>query len=227
MLEKSKSKVFSDQHILPTRLCTHKDDVEFINRQELEALSTGPERTFKSVDEGDLSNQTTLTKLLNLLSPARDELRLKVGAQVMLIKNLDVAGGLVNGSRGYVTRFDAESRAPIVKFMNGCEVAIRYEMWSFKLNASGAAVTRRQLPLQLAWAMSIHKSQGMTLDCVEISLSRVFEFGQAYVALSRAKSLDSLKIVDFEPDAIRANDLVVKFYQQMCPRMSNRLDFDD
>lgn len=175
------------------------------------------------------SSQSNLKKLLNLLSPAKDEIQLKIGAQVMLVKNMDVAGGLVNGSRGYVVAFEPESRAPIVKFVNGLEVPIRYEQWSFKINAAGACVTRRQLPLQLAWAMSIHKSQGMTLDCVEISLSRVFEFGQAYVALSRAKSLESLKIVDFDPDAIRANQVVVDFYRDIdgYGSVTNRLEFDD
>lgn len=69
--------------------------------------------------------------------------------------------------------------------------------------------------------------KGMTLDCVEISLSRVFEFGQAYVALSRAKSLDSLRITDFDANAIKANEVVIKFYQSMSRQKSNRLNFDD
>lgn len=227
-MERSKSNEFADARILPTRLCTHKDDVEFINRKELDALETGTTQTYRALDEGDVSNASSLSKLLNLLSPARDELQLKVGAQVMLIKNMDVAGGLVNGSRGYVAGFEAGSRAPMVRFMNGLEVPIRYEQWSFRLNAAGASVTRRQLPLQLAWAMSIHKSQGMTLDCVEISLSRVFEFGQAYVALSRAKSLASIKLVDFDANSIRANEVVVKFYRDIrVVRECSRLDFDD
>ncbi len=67
----------------------------------------------------------------------------------------------------------------------------------------------------------------MTLDCVEISLSRVFEFGQAYVALSRVKSLDSLRIVDFDPSAIKANEIVIKFYQSMSLRKSNKLFVDE
>lgn len=216
--------MFADTNILPTRLCTHKDDVELINRKELDALETGPSHTYRSIDEGQMSNQTSLSKLLNLLSPVRDELELKKGAQVMLIKNMDVSGGLVNGSRGYVVGFEAESRAPIVRFMSGHEVPVRYEQWTFKINAAGATVSRRQLPLQLAWAMSIHKSQGMTLDCVEISLSRVFEFGQAYVALSRAKSLASVKILDFDANSIRANEIVVKFYAEIGG--VRRLEFD-
>lgn len=67
----------------------------------------------------------------------------------------------------------------------------------------------------------------MTLDCVEISLSRVFEFGQAYVALSRAKSLDSLRIIDFDANSIKANEDVIKFYQSMSLRKSNKLFMDE
>jgi ATP-dependent DNA helicase PIF1 len=154
------------------------------------------------------------SKLLNKLCPAPDELILKINTQVMLIKNLKVSSNLVNGSRGYITGFN-EQKLPIVKFMNGTEMVIKYDTWSFKMNTAGLSATRKQLPLQLAWAMSIHKSQGMTLDCVELSLSRVFEYGQAYVALSRAKSLENLRIIDFDVNAIKANETVLKFYQKL------------
>lgn len=139
---------------MPTKLCTHKDDVDFINKKELDSLNTS-KHTFNAQDEGD---SISLKKILNILCPARDELTLAKNAQVMLIKNLDVSAGLVNGARGYVTGF-TDSKMPIVKFMNGAELTVKYESWSFRINSFGLTLTRKQLPLQLAWAMSIHKSQ--------------------------------------------------------------------
>lgn len=210
MLENNKNKVFSNKEILPTKLCTHKDDVELINKKEIDALKNESIK-FKAVDSADFAHST---KLLNKLCPAPEELTLKVNTQVMLIKNLSVSNNLVNGSRGYVIGF-SEQRLPIVKFMNGTEMTVKYDSWSFRVNSAGLMATRRQIPLQLAWAMSIHKSQGMTLDCVELSLSRVFEYGQAYVALSRAKSLENLRIIDFDVNAIKADETVLKFYQKL------------
>lgn len=172
-MKKSKSRFFSDTSILPTRLCTHKVDVDFINRQELESLQSSAEHTYKSIDEGE-ARGGDVRKLLNLLCPAKDELRLKVGAQVMLLKNMDVQAGLVNGSRGCVVRFDEVSKAPVVRFINGTEMTVRFETWSFKVStATGLMVTRRQLPLQLAWAMSIHKSQVLDFSLKNYSISNL------------------------------------------------------
>jgi ATP-dependent DNA helicase PIF1 len=231
IFETNKHLVFTDQSIRPTRLCTHKDDVDFINTRELESLPHA-KREFRAIDTDALGHENTphLNKLLSALCPAREQLTLKPHAQVMLIKNLDVANSLVNGSRGTVVGFDAErNHLPIVRFMNGAEMTMKYDSWTYKVSASGTLVTRKQLPLQLAWAISIHKSQGMTLDCVEISLSRAFECGQAYVALSRAKSLQNLKIVDFDPSAIRAHETVLKFYDKLkrVASVNNKLNFDD
>ena len=104
---------------------------------------------------------------------------------------MKVSSGLVNGARGRVEKFSTDGH-PIVRFMGGVTQEIKSDKWTVK-GGPGVILTRSQLPLRLAWAFSIHKSQGMTLDCVEVSLSRVFECGQAYVALSRAKNLSTLR----------------------------------
>lgn len=101
---------------------------------------------------------------------------------------------------------------PIIKLKNNKEYIAKPEKWIIK-TPSGALITRKQIPLKLAWAFSIHKSQGLTLDCVEMSLSKVFEAGQAYVALSRAQSLDSIRILDFDGKQVWADPDVLRFYK--------------
>uniref|UniRef100_A0A3B3Z1K0 ATP-dependent DNA helicase n=1 Tax=Poecilia mexicana TaxID=48701 RepID=A0A3B3Z1K0_9TELE len=105
-------------------------------------------------------------------------------------------------------------RFPRVRFLCGVTEVLKPERWVFK-TAGGIHLSRQQLPLKLAWAISIHKSQGMTLDCVEISLARVFESGQAYVALSRARSLEGLRVMDFDPHVVRADPDVLLFYKKL------------
>ncbi|XP_078528022.1 ATP-dependent DNA helicase PIF1-like [Lissotriton helveticus] len=195
--------------ILATRLCTHKDDVEVTNESRLAQLP-GEMRSFEALDSDPM-----LVKTINAQCPVGRLIQLKEGAQVMLAKNLDVGRGLVNGARGVVVGFQAESKGlPKVRFLCGVTEVIKMERWVFKAHG-GIFLTRQQLPLKLAWAISIHKSQGMSLDCVEISLARVFESGQAYVALSRARSLEGLRVMDFDPKAVRANPHVLQFYSRL------------
>ncbi|XP_033096594.1 ATP-dependent DNA helicase PIF1-like [Anneissia japonica] len=195
--------------ILATRLCTHKEDVNQINEIHLQKLEGEP-RLFSAFDSNpDLSHH------IDKHCPVEEKITLKVGAQVMLAKNLDVSRGLVNGARGVVTGLQPGNHGyPVIKFLCGVHEPIRVEKWSIKMGA-GVVLTRRQLPIKLAWAISIHKSQGMSLDCVEISLSKVFECGQAYVALSRARSLEGLRVVDFEKSCVRAHPDVLKFYHNL------------
>ncbi|NWR71638.1 PIF1 helicase, partial [Centropus unirufus] len=195
--------------ILATRLCTHKDDVEITNERRLHQLP-GEVHAFEALDSNPM-----LGKLIDAQCPVGGRVELKLGAQVMLTKNLDVSQGLVNGARGIVVGFESEEKGlPKVRFLCGVTHVIKMEKWVFK-GPSGIHLSRQQLPLKLAWAISIHKSQGMSLDCVEISLSRVFESGQAYVALSRARSLAGLRVLDFDPKVVRADPSVLQFYRQL------------
>lgn len=189
--------------ILATQLCSHTKEVNLINQNKLEQLE-GKVTTFDAQD-----SDRNFSVQLDGQVPAPGRLELKVGAQVMLLKNVSVAKGLVNGARGVVASFDGNT--PRVRFKSG-EYLCKMEKWSIK-TATGHIVTRTQVPLKLAWAFSIHKAQGLTLDCVEMSLSRVFEAGQAYVALSRAQSLASVRVLDFDAGQVWANPEVLKFYR--------------
>ncbi|KAG9333926.1 hypothetical protein JZ751_009389, partial [Albula glossodonta] len=173
--------------ILATRLCTHKDDVELTNENKLQQLP-GAVRVFEALD-----SDPQLVKAIDSQSPVGRVLQLKVGAQVMLTKNLNVEKGLVNG-------------LPRVRFLCGVTEVMKPERWMFKASG-GVYLSRQQLPLKLAWAISIHKSQ--------ISLARVFESGQAYVALSRARSLEGLRVLDFDPQVVRADPDVLLFYKRL------------
>ncbi|KAM5241117.1 ATP-dependent DNA helicase PIF1 isoform 1-T1 [Hipposideros larvatus] len=192
--------------IVATRLCTHQDDVALTNERRLQELP-GEVHSFEAMDSDPEQART-----LDAQCPVSQLLQLKLGAQVMLVKNLAVSRGLVNGARGVVVGFETEGRGlPQVRFLCGVTEVIRADRWTVQ-TTGGQLLSRQQLPLQLAWAMSIHKSQGMSLDCVEISLGRVFASGQAYVALSRARSLQSLRVLDFDPMVVRCDPRVLRFY---------------
>ncbi|XP_017856975.1 PREDICTED: ATP-dependent DNA helicase PIF1 [Drosophila arizonae] len=209
LVSTSKQKI-EGNGILATQLCSHTNDANSINESKLENL-TGEKVLFRAED-----SDAYMSKQLDQQVQAPAQLYLKVNAQVMLLKNINIANGLVNGARGVVVRI--EKGLPVVRFKNNQEYICRQEKWVIK-TATGGLVTRRQIPLKLAWAFSIHKSQGLTLDCVEMSLSKVFEAGQAYVALSRAKSLQSVRILDFDAKQVWANPQVLQFYKNFRRRL--------
>ncbi|XP_066197548.1 ATP-dependent DNA helicase PIF1 [Saccopteryx leptura] len=195
--------------IVATRLCTHQDDVAHTNKRRLQDLP-GEVHSFEAIDSDPEQART-----LDVQCPVSKLLQLKRGAQVMLVKNLAVSRGLVNGARGVVVGFETEGRGlPQVRFLSGVTEVIRADRWTVQATG-GQLLSRQQLPLQLAWALSIHKSQGMSLDCVEISLGRVFASGQAYVALSRARSLQGLRVLDFDPMVVRCDPRVLRFYASL------------
>uniref|UniRef100_A0A2K6PBZ3 ATP-dependent DNA helicase PIF1 n=1 Tax=Rhinopithecus roxellana TaxID=61622 RepID=A0A2K6PBZ3_RHIRO len=134
-----------------------------------------------------MDSNPELASILDAQCPVSQLLQLKLGAQV------------------------SKCWEEMVRFLCGVTEIIRADRWTVQATRN-QLLSRQQLPLQLAWAMSIHKSQGMTLDCVEISLGRVFASGQAYVALSRARSLQGLRVLDFDPMAVRCDPRVLHFY---------------
>jgi ATP-dependent DNA helicase PIF1 len=142
-------------------------------------------------------------------------MKLKIGSQVMCIINIQSDTGIeiCNGSQGIVTDFCEITGLPRVKFNNGIERIMVSHVWaSDKIPGIGVS----QVPLILAWALTIHKSQGATLDAAEIDVgSGIFECGQTYVALSRVKSLDGLYLSSFDVTKIKINKKVKDFYESL------------
>ena len=196
--------------ILPTKIFTHKEDVDAINSKELSMLQ-GEEHEYTAIDSGD----DVFVRSLQNNCPARTRLRLRVGAQVILVKTLDITEGLVNGSRGVVVKFTKDTKRPVVRFREGVERMMKSEV--FALSLAGFIVAQRsQVPLDLSWGISVHKSQGMSVDKAEVNLRKVFEFGQAYVALSRVRSIEGLSLASpLLPQQVRVHADVVDFYEKL------------
>jgi ATP-dependent DNA helicase PIF1 len=212
--ERLNVKLTNDFGIKPTKLYSLNVDVNNINEQELKKL-------VQDFYEYDMEIEMYPSKFVTQYIKEKmrkgclaiDHLQLAIGAQVMLIHNLDINSQLVNGSRGVVIGFVDD--LPIVKFVNGIERIIDFHIWECVENDHklGRII---QIPLKLAYAISIHKSQGCSLDYVEIDLSNIFEYGQAYVALSRAKNLSGLSIIGIDWDKIKSHPRALEFYNLLC-----------
>ncbi len=186
----------------PTKLYTHNIDVDAINISELNKIN-GKEFSYYMESSGPKELVVSLKK--SCLSP--EKLLLKQGAQVMFIKN-NFEKGYVNGTQGKVVGFDEEDM-PIVKTFSGRIITARPVEWMIEGNDEATAQIS-QIPLRLAWAITIHKSQGMNLDVAEIDLSRCFIKGMGYVAISRLRTLAGLKLVGINDLAFYVNDKAVE-----------------
>jgi len=216
ILESRKTTEWKSLEIKPTLLFTRRDDVEHINHKYLEKCE-GPDVLFsattispKFISEQDIQYAVEKLDKNGSYVPS---LRLRKGAQVMLLTNKYNEQGLVNGSRGIVESFDTLTQEPLVKFINGKVLSISSHEWE---SEDYVGVKRAQIPLRLAYAITIHKAQGATLDCALIEIGAgTFECGQAYVALSRVKSLESLYVWDLDPQAFKVHPKVTEFNERL------------
>ncbi len=187
----------------PTKLFTHNLDVDRINTEHLNSIK-GKKTKFKAKIKGNLKLAETVKK--SIMAP--ENLELKIGAKVMFVKN-NHEKGYLNGSLGTVLKYNDDG-LPIIKLLNGYEIIAEHEDWRIEDESGKMLVSYQQIPLRLAWAITVHKSQGMTLDCAEMDLSKTFEKGQGYVALSRVKSLSGLKLSGFNTITLQVDDLALK-----------------
>ena len=210
------AKLHNEFGIKPTGLYSHNSDVDLINDDELDKLASDGRQFYEykmdTVVYSGVSNKTAALDKFKKYCTAPEYLQLCIGAQVMLLKNLDIPNGLANGSRGVVVGFVSDM--PRVRFLNGDERVIEQNVWEVEENDK-QILRAQQIPLKVAYAISIHKSQGCSLDYAEIDLSEVFEYGQAYVALSRVKSLDGLSIIDIDYDYIEAHPKATAYYESL------------
>jgi ATP-dependent DNA helicase PIF1 len=220
---------WQDESIQPTLLFSRNYDVDKINTTNLNAITT-EQKFYKAStifepkrwhDEGNLgeppakgsdSASFAISKL-NQDATYAETLELRLGAQVMLITNMDMAVGLVNGSRGVIVGFEPVRGFPTVKFKNGLTRLIEpFIWWSHEFPHIG----QQQIPLRVAYAITIHKSQGASIDSAIVDIGRnTFEYGQAYVALSRVRSLEGLHLFSLDISRIRTHPRVIAFYKKL------------
>ncbi len=188
---------------IPTKLYTHNVDVDAINYTELQKLEDN-EKEFIMMGHG----HDVLVDILKKSCLAPQQLRLKTGAEVMFIKN-NYEEGYVNGTRGVVVGFDSRGEPVVEITSSGKRLSVSAKEWQIEENGKvRASIT--QYPLRLAWAITIHKSQGMSLDSAEIDLSKTFAYGMGYVALSRVRTLSGVRLVGFNQRALEVDPLAYK-----------------
>ena len=185
----------------------------FFQKMSLKPTSKDEDKKEKSKKKKSHSAEQKKRETDFLINNALFEknLKLRVGAQVMCIANIDMEAGIYNGSQGVIQEFVGDS--PVVRFYNGIVKTISPHTWLSE-NIPGLGVA--QIPLILAWAVTIHKSQGATLDVAQIDIgSGIFECGQSYVALSRVSDLSGLYLSSFNPQKIKVNKKVKDYYKDL------------
>jgi len=246
--EHSKKKSFKDEECKdidgkdmkrskPTMIECRNQTVDLLNNKELNKLK-GKIHRFQSRDRA--VNRAYEKQLKHCQAP--EKLELKVGATVMLLKNLDPKNGLVNGSRGIIEDFRCHPKAsdlpreyrkvelPVVQFdplpgrntLDSRSRIIEPSEWKNKIGDTTISA-RVQIPLRLGYALTVHKSQGMTIPKLVVNLSETFEYGQGYVALSRATSFKTLILNGFSDEhCFRAHPKVKQFYRMIESSNNNK-----
>ncbi len=212
---------FNEHTIEPTKLYSHNADVDAMNEQELKGLETD-EEVFFAKKSGNPKMMEAFVKSLIV----QEKLIIKKGCKVMFLKN-DHERGIMNGTLGVVLDFrndpDEKGPYPLIQLMDKRKVLATPEIWSINNEKGTPMVSFEQVPLRLAWAITVHKSQGMTLEAAEIDLSKAFEPGQGYVALSRLKELDGLRLLGINRMAIEVDPLAYKADQRF-QELSGEID---
>jgi len=203
--------------IKPTKLHTHNHDVDAYNLFELQRIAGKSEYYHMQA-----SGVPNLVKFLKKNCLAPEVLEIKIGATVMFLRN-NFNKKYVNGTMGQVIGFDPDNGYPIIKTVRGHQIIASPEKWAVEEGGEELAQVS-QVPLRLAWAITVHKSQGMSLDFAEIDLSKTFEYGMGYVALSRVRSLLGIKLVGINEKALLVNGQVAVFDKELFAQSNQNLD---
>lgn len=204
ILKSLKDTTFSDD-IVPTKLYSTNINVDKINNIEFEKLLKSGAK--KNIYKNKYSKHNDTKKWSESIKQPK-YVELCIGAQVLVTYNIDQ--DIINGTRGCITSMNTNTIN--IKLVNNDIVTIPYVKM---ISAENDKIYVQFMPLKLAYALSIHRCQGSTLDAIEIDIGKsIFEYGQAYVSLSRAKSLKSIKILDVNIKSFKTHPLVKEFYNQ-------------
>ncbi|MGH7196412.1 MAG: HRDC domain-containing protein [Candidatus Saccharimonadales bacterium] len=212
-----RANAIDDPFTTRTRLLTVNVDVDSVNLEHLAELDTS---TYEYTMEASGGKKYIEQLKRSCLAP--EILQLKKGARVMCVKNSQDRK-YVNGSLGVVVDFEEVTKYPTIELNNGRTITVQPETWEL-MDGDKRRAQISQLPLRLAWAITVHKSQGMTLDAARIDLSRAFVEGMGYVALSRVRGIDHLILDGLNGMALRVSPLARQIDAELRQKSEHALD---